>query len=59
MSNFMKMLAVGAQLFHTDRQTDRHDEANSPVSYLCDGAKCFSLYGETTLTLILLTWRIG
>ena len=28
-TNFMKILAVGAELFHADRQTDRHDEANS------------------------------
>ena len=25
----MKILPVGAELFHSDRRTDRHDEANS------------------------------
>jgi len=28
-SNFMKIHPVAAELFHADRQTDRHDEANS------------------------------
>ena len=28
-SNFMKICPVGADLFHADRQTDGHDEANS------------------------------
>jgi len=27
--NFMKILPVGAELFHTNRRTDRHDEANN------------------------------
>jgi len=31
-SNFMKIRPVGAELFHADRQTDRHDEANSHLS---------------------------
>jgi len=26
-ANCMKFLPVGADLFHADRQTDRHDEA--------------------------------
>jgi len=33
-SNFTKILPVGAELFHADRQdgqTDRHDAANSPT----------------------------
>jgi hypothetical protein len=29
MSNFMKIRRVGAELFHADRRTVRHDEANS------------------------------
>jgi hypothetical protein len=29
MSNFMKIRPVGAELFHADGRTDRHDEANS------------------------------
>jgi hypothetical protein len=28
----MKIRPVGAELFHADRQTDRHDEANSRFS---------------------------
>jgi hypothetical protein len=28
-SNIMKIRPVEAQLFHADRQADRHDEANS------------------------------
>jgi hypothetical protein len=28
-SNFMKVRPMGAELFHTDRRTDRHDEATS------------------------------
>ena len=43
MSNFMKILQMGAELFHgdaltaiqTDRQTDRHDKANSHFSHFC------------------------
>ena len=27
-SDFMKNCQVGAELFHADRQTDRHDEAD-------------------------------
>jgi hypothetical protein len=28
-SMFMKIRSLGAELFHADRRTDRHDEANS------------------------------
>jgi len=35
-SNFMKIRPVGAELFHTDRRTDRHDEANNRFSQFCD-----------------------
>jgi hypothetical protein len=28
-SNFMKIRPVGAEFFHANGQTDRHDEANS------------------------------
>jgi len=31
-SNFMKIQPVGADLFHADGQTDRHDEANGSFS---------------------------
>jgi len=30
----MKILSVGTESFHTDGQTDRHDEANSSFSHL-------------------------
>jgi hypothetical protein len=33
-SNFIKIRPVGAELFYTDRRTDRHDETNSPFSQL-------------------------
>ena len=42
MSNFVKIRLVGAELFHaygqTERQTDRHDEANSRFSQFCERA---------------------
>ena len=37
-SNFMKIRPVGAELFHADGQTNRHDEANSPISEFCERA---------------------
>jgi hypothetical protein len=37
-SNFMKIRAVGAELFHADGQTERHDEANSRFSQFCESA---------------------
>ena len=39
MSNFMKIRPVGAELFHGDRRTDRHDEANSRFSQFFESAK--------------------
>ena len=36
MSIFMKILIVGAELFHADRRTDRHDGANSRSSQFCE-----------------------
>ena len=40
--NFMKIRPVAADLFHTDRRTDkwtgRHNAANSSFSQLCDQA---------------------
>jgi len=40
--NSMKIRAVGTELFHADRQTDRrtdwHDEANSRFSQFCERA---------------------
>ena len=32
----MKSHPVGAQLFHADGWTDRHDEANSRFSQFCE-----------------------
>jgi len=34
----MKIYSVGAELFHADGQTDRHDEANTRFSKFCEGA---------------------
>jgi len=34
----MKIRPMGAQLFHADRWTDRHDEANSRFSQLRERA---------------------
>ena len=34
----MKILPLGAGLFHADRGTDRHDEANSRFSQFCERA---------------------
>jgi len=33
---FMKIRRVGAELFHTDGRTERHDEANSRLSQFCE-----------------------
>ena len=35
----MKILPVEAELFHADRWTDTHDEANSRFSQLCERAQ--------------------
>jgi len=32
----MKIHSLGAELFHADRQTDRHEEANSRFSQFCE-----------------------
>ena len=34
----MKICPVGAELFHVNRQTDRHDETSSRFSQLCEPA---------------------
>jgi len=36
LSKFMKICPVGAELFHADRRTDRHDEANSRFPQFCE-----------------------
>jgi len=35
----MKILPVGAELFHVDRRTDGHDEANRRFSQFCERAQ--------------------
>jgi hypothetical protein len=35
-SSFIKIRLVRAELFHADRQTDRHGEANSRFSQFCE-----------------------
>ena len=37
-SNVMKILLVGAELLHSDRRADRHNEAKSYFSQFCEGA---------------------
>ena len=37
-SKLMKIRPKEAELFHTDRRTDGHDEANSRFSQFCDSA---------------------
>ena len=37
-SNLIKIRPVGAELFHEDGQTGRHDEANSRFSQFCKRA---------------------
>jgi len=38
-SNFMKILSVGAESFHADGRTDRHDEANNRFLQFCKSAQ--------------------
>jgi len=38
MSNFTKISPVGAELFHTDGQTDRHNEIISRFPQFFEGA---------------------
>ena len=41
----MKIPPVGAELLHADRQTDKHDEANSQISqFLANKSKNILLY---------------
>jgi len=37
-SNFIKIRPVGGNLFYADRQTDRHQEANSRFSHFFERA---------------------
>jgi hypothetical protein len=38
MSNFLKIRPTGAELLHADRQTYRHEEANSRFKQFGEGA---------------------
>jgi hypothetical protein len=38
MLNSMKIRPVGAELFHIDGQTDRHDKANGRFAQFCERA---------------------
>jgi len=35
----MKIRPVGAEVFHAEGQTRKHDEASSPFSQFCEDAK--------------------
>jgi len=35
----MKIRPMGAELFHVDRRTDEHEEANSYFSQFCERAQ--------------------
>ena len=48
----MKTLPVGAESFHADRQTDRHDEANSLSSKFCERASFFIFIGFFLFSLV-------
>jgi len=37
-SNFTKILPVGACLFHADGRIDRYEEADNRFSQICEGA---------------------
>ena len=39
----MKICQVEAELFHTDRRMDRHDETNSRFSQFCESAEKVTL----------------
>jgi len=39
----MKICPMGAEVFHVDRRTYRHDEANSRFSQFCERAQKSSL----------------
>jgi len=47
----MKIHPVGAELYHadgwTDRETDKHDEANSRFLQFCERANCVRLFTDT------------
>jgi len=48
MPNFMRIRSEGGELFHSNRQTDRHDEANSRFSQFREKrlkvCNCFNIF---------------
>ena len=53
----MKIRPVGAELFHADGRTDRHNEANSHFSQFCERAYCHRV--STQLQLTNVSYRIN
>ena len=49
MSNFVEIRSVGAQLFHADGRTDRHDEASNRFSQFCDTRLTLGLLCDQTV----------
>jgi hypothetical protein len=54
-ANLIKIRPVGAELFRTDGQTDRHDEANSRFSQFCERTQQIDAVWENNLSLFALT----
>jgi len=56
----MKICPEGAEMFHADTQTDRHDNANSCFLKFCESAKKSLSYNSTTegshSYMLLQTW---
>jgi hypothetical protein len=53
MSHLTKIHPTAAELFHSDGQTDRHDEANSRFSQFCERAQKFSSYRTVNTSRLL------
>ena len=57
----MKILSVGAELFHeerrTDSQTDRHDEANGRFSQFCERAYKLLYLGKRRFKILYLSLK--
>ena len=51
---FHEIRPLGTELFHADRRTERHDEANSRFSQFCEHA-----YKSRKMTWAGITARIG
>jgi hypothetical protein len=46
MSDFVKILPVGQELFQADRQTDRHDKTNSHFAKFFESAQKGDVSGK-------------